>query len=266
MNKLINRALSKARRTLAASFRRRELRIQSPVPLISFSFDDAPRTAFDVGGSILQANNARATYFMSLGLLDTQTDAGLIAGCDRLERAVQSGHELGCHTFDHLDAWHTSTGSFIASVDANRKALKAFLPGISFPAFAYPKSGAKLGVKAELERRFVCCRAGGQSNNTGVVDLNLLNACFLDRRAQVDIQFIRALIERNAQSCGWLIFAAHDISESGSRFACSTAFFREVVRYAAESGADLIPVGEACVRLQQRRHEHAPPPFHPSVP
>ena len=124
------------------------------------------------------------------------------------------------------------------------------MPGRASRSFAYPKSGASLKVKAGLADRFLCCRGGGQSINVGVMDLNLLNACFLDRRAHVDLDFVKALIEENAQSRGWLIFAAHAISDTGSRFECTPEFFAQVVRCAAESGADLLPVGEACARLQ----------------
>ena len=154
MPALLTRAISSGRRQLAARFRRRTLCVQTPVPLVSFSFDDAPQSAFDAAGDILDAYGARGTYFVCMGLLGRQTEVGRIATSDHLERAVRSGHELGCHTFDHLDAWHTRRRAFIASVDANRRALEGCLPGYSFKTFAYPKSGARLGVKAELEERF----------------------------------------------------------------------------------------------------------------
>jgi hypothetical protein len=251
MKKLVKRAVGKWRRTLASNFARRELVIVSPRPLISFTFDDAPCSAFDTGADILLTHGARATFFMSMGLLNQETEVGLIAGADRLAQAVHNGHELGCHTFGHLDAWHTADAEFVASVDANQRALTALLPGQAFRVFAYPKSGAKLSVKAALQARFACCRGGGQDLNAGVVDLNLLNACFLDQRANIDIHFIRDLIDRNAQARGWLIFAAHDISKHGSRFGCATDLFADVVRAAAASGAQLLPMGEACAQLQR---------------
>jgi len=238
------------RRTLASRLRRRSVRIDLPAPVISFSFDDAPRTAFETGGEVLSKHGARATYFVSIGLLGQQTELGQIGGRFNLERAVESGHELGCHTFDHLDAWHCSRRRFIASVDANQRALDQILSGRSFRTFAYPKSGARLGVKADLEKRFTCCRGGGQTLNAGIADLNLLAACFLDRYAKIDMGYVRDLIDKNTQCRGWLIFVAHDISLEASPFGCSTRFFADVVRYAAES-ARLIPVGQACDLLAQ---------------
>lgn len=249
MNRLVKRATNKARRTLAAKFRRRDLRIETPVPLVSFTFDDAPCSAFDAGREILETYRARGTYFVSLGLIDQVTEIGRIAGPDRIRLAMSAGHEIGCHTFHHVDAWHVSASTYIKSVDDNGAELKRLFPGAAFRSFAYPKSGATLGVKAALGDRFECCRGGGQGINTGVVDRNLLNACFLDVRAEIDLAFVRRLIDQNSKVKGWLIFAAHDIAPEGSVYRCTPSFFSDVVGAAAGSGADLIPVGEACDRL-----------------
>lgn len=250
---LIRRAIGKGRRELATRFQRRELLIDGDRPVVSFTFDDAPCSAFELGGDILRAHGVRATYYVSLGLLGRPGEVGAIGGRGHLVRAVETGHELGCHTFDHLDAWHASARQFIASVDANREALRQLLPGYAFRSFAYPKSGAKLSVKAALEERFDCCRGGGQTFNAGATDLNLLRACFLDRRAGVDRRSVHALIEANAERCGWLIFAAHDISNRESSFTCTTGFFETVVRRAVNSGARVLPVAAACALLREHR-------------
>lgn len=236
------------------------------VPLISFSFDDAPQSAFDIGGEILNAHNVRATYYVSLGLLSSQSAIGLIASRDTLVRAVESGHELGCHTFHHHDAWNTGRAEYIASIDENQCALEDVLPGYAFRSFAYPKNGATLWVKAPLERRFECCRGGGQSINSGSTDLNLLKACFLDRRARVDVDFVRALIQRNAESGGWLIFAAHDISDAQRDFSCGVGFFETVVSLAADSGAQILPVAAACARIRDVHTSRAMAVERDSVP
>lgn len=244
------RAQGKARRTLASRLHRRELRLSAGKPTVSFTFDDAPRTAFVTGAAVLEAHAARGTYYMSLGLLSTRSELGPIAEPADLERAVERGHELGCHTFDHHDAWTTDTSRYIDSVDRNRAALRRILPGHAFRSFAYPKSGATAAVKPALEKRFECCRGGGQTFNVGDTDLNLLSACFIDRRARVDLRLVCDLVARNAEAGGWLIFAAHDISEDDTDFACSTTFFEATVRRAIDSGSRVLPVAAACERLR----------------
>ena len=192
---------------------------------------------------------ARATYFVSLGLLDTETEVGRIASVADLTRAVDEGNELGCHTFDHLDAWHVPSAAYIASVHRNREALHQIIPGAEFTTFAYPKSGATASVKSALRNTFVCCRGGGQVANVYRTDLKLLKACFLDRRTGIDIEFIRSLVDYNAARPGWLIFATHDVAANPSPYGCTPEFLKAIAEYVSRSGALLLPVSEACGRL-----------------
>jgi peptidoglycan/xylan/chitin deacetylase (PgdA/CDA1 family) len=224
--------------------------IRAQVPIISFTFDDAPNTAFTTGGEILRSQGARATFFVSLGLLGSQTESGVIALREDLVCAAAEGHELGCHTFDHLDTWETSTKKFVESVEENGRALSEIIPGAKFRTFAYPKSEPKPSVKCRLEKFFICCRGGGQTFNAGMTDLNLLKSFFLDRRNKVEMSVVRELIDLNTQSGGWLIFATHDVADKPSRYGCTPEFFTGVVQYAARSGAQLLPVAEACEKLQ----------------
>jgi peptidoglycan/xylan/chitin deacetylase (PgdA/CDA1 family) len=247
---MFRRARNKVTRTLASRFARRELRLASDVPLVSFSFDDAPRSALHVGARILQAHGARGTYYLSLGLLGTTSELGPIADRADVERAVANGHELGCHTHDHHDAWTASARTYIESVERNRVALASWLPQQQLRSFAYPKNGATLGVKSSLAARFECCRGGGQTFNAGTADLNLLNACFIDRRASMDLGSLRSLVERNAEQRGWLIFAAHDIGEDSSPFACSPQTLEALLRMSLDTGANVLPVAAACARLR----------------
>jgi hypothetical protein len=85
--------------------------------------------------------------------------------------------------------------------------------------------------------------------NEGWADLNLLRACFVDRHFCMPLGTLRRLIDRNAEVNGWLIFVAHDVSESTRPFGCSPAFFQSLVRYSAESGALLLTMSEALARL-----------------
>jgi len=249
MRELLSKVAGKCRRTLADRLHRRMLPLGSSGPIISFSFDDAPRTAFKTAGCMLSSRGAKATFFVSLGLLGAETEVGTVASPDDLRRAVTEGHELGCHTFDHLDAWQTSTGTFMESVARNRQALDRILPGVTLPVFAYPKSGARFALKRPLEKRFLCCRGGGQVANVGLADLNLLKACFLDRRTGVDATFVKRLIDHTVSTRGWLILAAHDVTANPSPYGCTPELFEDVVDYATRSRALILPVAAACRHL-----------------
>jgi hypothetical protein len=250
LNGLLSRIVWKYRRTLSYQRCRRMVAVKLTTPVISFSFDDAPRTAFINGGSILEAYGARATFFVSLGMLETESPSGIIASRDDLRRAVQEGHELGCHTFDHKDPWKTKTETFEQSVLKNRQALSTVLTNTVFSTFAYPLSNPSPANKHRAGTLFNCCRGGGQTFNAGMADLNLLKAFFLDVRNGNTIDTVRHLIDRNSECRGWLIFATHDVDENPSPYGCAQEFFEEVVAYSVNSGASLLPVGKACQEIQ----------------
>jgi len=241
---LLTKALrSIERRSARLLFRRPQL-IRTEQPYISFTFDDFPRSALHTGGEILKKFGLAGTYYTALGLLGTESPSGPVCDADDLRKAILDGHELGCHTFAHCDAWHTPSGSFEESILRNRAALRDLLPDAEFKTMSYPISEPRLMVKRRSSAHFGCCRAGGQRFNARSFDRNLLAAFFLEQ-AGGNLETVRELIRANARSRGWLIFATHDISPRPSAFGCTPEFFEAVVRSAVESGARILPVWQA---------------------
>jgi hypothetical protein len=249
MNKILNSIINKYNRTLSYQLFRNLVRIKTKIPLISFSFDDAPKTAFTNGGSILSADGVKGTYFISIGKLDLESPSGVIGSKSDLLQASDIGHELGCHTFDHIDPWNSSVQIFEDSVRKNQKALEHFLPCATFRTFAYPFRPPRPAIKNRIGDIFDCCRGGGQTFNAGKVDLNLAKGFFLDRRTGESIDSVKRIIDRNCELNGWLIFATHDISRDPSPYGCTENFFRVILKSALDSGALILPVGEACLKI-----------------
>jgi peptidoglycan/xylan/chitin deacetylase (PgdA/CDA1 family) len=260
--------LTRARRRLAVEatrlFFRRQVAIRPEIPIISFTFDDFPRSAFLGAGSILRRYGAVGTYFASLGLLGKQSPLGPMYEAEDLKELVHLGHELGCHTFGHCHSWSTPPGVYERAILENRRALTEVLPGASFQTFAYPHSAPRLAVKRVASRYFQCCRggglkagpylhrhtAGGQTFNAGVTDLNYLCAFFLEM-SRDNPQAVKSLIDQNARARGWLIFATHDVCPTPSPFGCPPDFFERVVQWSLESGARILPVVKALEEVVQ---------------
>jgi hypothetical protein len=137
------------------------------------------------------------------------------------------------------------------------------LPETSFQTFAYPFSAPRPGVKKVAGRHFLSCRggglkpgrllhrhdAGGQTFNSGVADLNYLCAFFLEM-SRDNPKAVKSLIDQNAHSRGWLIFATHDVCAVPSPYGCTPDFFEQVVQWSLESGARILPVVEALEALR----------------
>lgn len=243
------RAAGRLRRLSIEHFARRTYRLRGDVPFISFTFDDFPRTAFTEGGRILADHGVRGTYFVSLKLLGADSPSGTIASIPDLKALLQAGHELGCHTYEHLDAANTTPAAIDRSLRANRAALLTHDLRTDFDTFAYPLNGPSLGVKRFIGTRFVGCRGGGQTYNRGTIDLNLLKAFFLDKRTRGRLDEIDRVIESNAKSRGWLIFATHDVATNPSDYGCEPGFFQRVVQSSLRSGATVLPMKRVCARL-----------------
>lgn len=224
-----------------------QLRLKSPI--ISFTFDDFPQSAAREAGSILTANGLRGTYYVSLGLMDREIPAGRAFSRDDLEHVVAEGHELGCHTFDHCDAWETATSAFEKSIIANQRAIAQFLPGTAFQTLSYPINCPRPQTKRRAEKYFVCSRAGGQASNIAATDANSLRAFFLEK-SNSNPEAVESLIADNWRQNGWLIFATHDVSGNPTPFGCTPEFFERIVRFARNSGSRILPVSEAweCLR------------------
>jgi hypothetical protein len=161
-----------------------------------------------------------------------------------LELLYRNGHELGCHTFAHCHSWKTNSAVFESSIVDNRSALATLYPGASFQTFSYPICAPRLQTKRRISRYFACCRGGGQTFNTGTADLNYLAAFFLEK-SRDNPDAVKNIIDMNQRARGWLIFATHDVCSDPSPYGCTPEFFEEIVHYAADSGARVLPVLQA---------------------
>lgn len=228
---------------------RRPLPITAEFPIISFTFDDFPRSALLEGASILERFGARGTYYTSLGLMGTEAPPGTMFVEEDLHAVVERGHELGCHTFGHCHSWNTTPAVFEQSVIRNREALKEILPRASFRTLSYPIAMPRATTKRRIARYFTCCRGGGHTVNTGIADLNFVRAYFVER-AREHPTTLTKLVDFACREKGWLVFATHDICDSPSPYGCTPHFFESIVQYAANSGARIMPVADACELLK----------------
>jgi len=227
---------------------RRPCRIETDVPLVSFTFDDFPRSALLTGGAILRTHAATGTYYAAFGLMGQQAPAGQIFYAEDLDRLFKEGHELGCHTFDHCHSFEANPLAFEDSIVRNLSALRELFPSASFRSFSYPMAEPRLRIKRNASRHFLCCRGGDQKLNEGTADLNRLSAFFLEK-SWGGPAAAKRMIDRNQKSRGWLILATHDVSDTPSRFGCTPGFFEDIVKYAIASGARVLPVAQACELL-----------------
>ena len=234
---------------------RRPLTIVAGAPLISFTFDDFPRTATAQRGGNSEAVSASGIYYAAFGLMGRQGPVGEMFLPEDVRTVLKEGHELGCHTYGHDNACQTMPAAFEASILKNRRALDELFPGERFRSLSYPYSFPRPGVKAKAGRYFDCCRSGGQTFNAGTADLNNLASFFLEQTSGRP-QAAKDIIDETCRVEGWLILDTHDVCAKPSRFGCTTELFEEIVEYAVRSGAEILSVVDALQVLIERAGSH----------
>ncbi|HEX3740990.1 MAG TPA: polysaccharide deacetylase family protein [Terriglobales bacterium] len=243
-SQLVTKAQGKYQRCTARYLCKRPFDVRLRTPIISFTFDDFPRSALLTGGRILQSFGLAGTYYASLGLMGKQAPTGEMFLPEDLKAVAEQEHELGCHTFGHCHAWDTHPHSFEQAINENCDALSTLLPGASFKTLSYPIGVPRARTKHLTSKYFECSRGGGQAFNSGTVDLNYLSAYFLEKTRDTPDK-IKRMIDANREANGWLIFATHDVCEQPTRFGCVPKLFEDIVKYSIESGAQILPVFKA---------------------
>lgn len=241
---LFSRLLGRYRRSSARTFCRRPFRISLNEPLVSFTFDDFPRSALFTAGDILKDRGLAGTYYASLGLAGGVSPTGEIFHLEDLHLLLASAHELGCHTFNHCNASETPAAIFERSILENSQALKTFLPLARFSTLSYPIGPPRPATKRRCAWHFTACRSGGQRFNHGTIDLNLLSSFFIEQ-SRDHWKEIMQVIQANSAAAGWLIFSTHDVCDQPTRYGCEPRLFEQIVNECLHSGARILPVSAA---------------------
>ena len=236
----------KLRRRIARLEVRRAAAGAPPGPMVSFSFDDAPVSAAGAGAGILERRGVKGTYFIAMGLAGQDGPMGPNADAEAIRRLAEAGHEIGCHTFSHLNCGQTPPGLITGDVKRNREALGAL--GAPAPvSFAYPYGEVSSRAKAALGSRFSLLRALHHGLIHRGSDLNQAPAVGIEGASGEDVArrwLSRALAER-----AWLILYSHDVRQDPSPYGCTPEALARLVDEALDGGAEVVTVAEGCRRI-----------------
>ena len=234
---------------LLSSFNRRLVPTGTHGPFVTFTFDDFPRTALTVGGSIIEGCRGRATYYAAMGLMGQKSENGEYFQSSDLQHLVHRGHELANHTFSHLSAWKASPTQFLIDVEQCDVAMREALKSEASSNFAYPFGCGTLMAKRMLGTRMDSCRGACAGLNGPDVDLNWLKAnCLYGGMEQFEAA--KRLIQKNERQRKWLIFCTHDVSTRPSRFGCTPDLLYNVATWAAAHSAAIMTIRDVIAKYR----------------
>jgi peptidoglycan/xylan/chitin deacetylase (PgdA/CDA1 family) len=233
-------------RKLGRLFPTRPQPVTWPGGVVSFTFDDFPKSALDTGGAILEGYGIRGTYYTAAGIAGTDGELGPMFDTDDVTAAHRRGHEIACHTFHHLDCDDSDAGTVLADIDENATALSDLIGGCRPTNFAFPFGSVSFSAKSVLSHRFESCRGTDRGINAGTADFANLRANPVG--ACGDEANVSKLIDQVRVSGGWLIFYTHDIVETPSPFGCTPERFEAIVALAA-ARCPVLPVRDVIAGL-----------------
>jgi len=217
---------------------------ESKQPVVSFSFDDFPRSAVASGAKILEALGVCGTFYVA-GSLCGRTIEGIPQfEAEDVCRLAEAGHEIGCHTFSHRHVSRMTAETLSQEIERNAAFVDSQLPGYVLSTFAYPFGDMSLRSKHRLQHRFAACRSTDEGFNKEQVDLSYLRAIRL-YEGRLEEGSIKSLVGKAVEHGAWLIFYTHDVDTAPTRFGCSPRLLEFAVTEALHAGAKVMPVKNA---------------------
>jgi len=236
----------KLRRRLVRLVERRPAKVRLERAMVSFAFDDAPISAFETAGKMLEQRGLRGTYFIAAGLAGQDSVMGRYGAREDVMAAAGAGHEIACHTFSHLDCGAADEGAIRADIARNEQALAEWgAPRTT--TFAYPYGDVSLAAKTVVNRRFGVSRALHHGLIRTGTDLNQAPAIGIEGPAGG--VYGQRWLEYAVHTKAWVIFYTHDVVEDPSPVGCTPRVFRELVDRARSRHCDIVTVAEGAQRV-----------------
>lgn len=241
---------AKISRKLLPMRARRDIRVSLKRPIVSFTFDDFPRSALYEGADMLAKHNWLATFYVAAGLAGVHNHHGHSFTDADLLYLQTKGHEIAGHTYSHLDCGQGGEHQVLAEIEQNKSALREM--GVKKPIehFAWPYGTTNIANKTALQSHFKTMRGVTPGVNRGRTDLNCLKSTPLYSGAKLS----RAtdLIEGLEKRPGWLILFTHDVRGNPSEWGVTTLEFLTIIDAVKTSGATVLPVGEALEMVEKQ--------------
>ena len=216
-------------------------------PMISFSFDDAPLSAFKAGAQTLERYGVRGAYFVCAGTAGQAGFVGPLGGRADMLRVQAAGHEIACHTYSHLDCGKADTSTADADLARNAATLSSW--GLApVQTFAYPYGDVGPRAKRLAADRFQLARAlhhGLVEQGTDLAQAPAVGIEGENGEAKALHWMAEALRRRS-----WLILFTHGVEDVVTPYGCTRDAFDRVVAQAVEKGFEVVTVAEGAQRMR----------------
>jgi peptidoglycan/xylan/chitin deacetylase (PgdA/CDA1 family) len=229
---------------MAMHLRVEPFRLRNAMPMVSFTFDDVPKSAATVGAAVLDAHGVHGTFYVIGSQVGASSPLWDMVDGEDIVALHRHGHEIACHTFSHLRVIDLDAAEMTAEIERSRQYFSAIDPSIKIENFAYPYGAGAVSHKRRLGEAFRSSRGIVPGVNSGTVDLQYLRAVPL-MEANIDRDGVDRAFDEAVADNGWLIFYSHDVADSPSPYGCSPAFLRHALDEASRRNMPILSVADA---------------------
>ena len=241
--------------SLRGKLRRRLVRLQHrrPAsrgpgrPMISFAFDDAPRSAFMAGAEVLERHGVQGTYFVCAGTAGQTGFVGPLGDVDDMRRVKAAGHEIGCHTYSHLDCGRADATHTKVDMVRNAETLMAWRLGTP-TTFAYPYGDVGPQAKGIVADRVNLARALHPGLIEAGADLAQAPAVGIEGESGETkaLHWMAEALRRRA----WLILFTHQVETRITPYGCTIDTLGRLIGEALSRGFEVVTVADGARRLR----------------
>ncbi len=218
--------------------------------VVSFSFDDFPRSAATTGAKILENYGWRGTYYASAGFENTSNHLGDLFTPQDISALIARGHEIGCHTENHIDCAINAPVVIEREIRRNQKYLRTLGAPACPASFAFPYGEVSPRAKDLLGQHYANLRGVRAGINRRYADAHQLNAVPIEGTLE-DRDTALSFVDGLKSGPGWLIFYTHDVRDTPSQWGCTPELLNAVCAAVKEAGCDVQTVGDAFSSLTE---------------
>jgi peptidoglycan/xylan/chitin deacetylase (PgdA/CDA1 family) len=172
---------------------------------VCLTFDDGDPSQLDVALPELNLKGLKATFF----LIGNETDRK-----DDWRKLLESGHEIGSHSLDHLHAADLKTPRDLEAqvVGAQNVLQNEF--GVPLYTFAYPYAEVTPQLEAQVGQTYLLARGGqgqGQPNLKTGMEPDWLNLPSKTMKSNLSWTDYKSWVDQDLKEGAWLIFMIHGL-------------------------------------------------------
>jgi peptidoglycan/xylan/chitin deacetylase (PgdA/CDA1 family) len=182
-------------------------------PLASISFDDFPKSAWQVGGKILDKYGVKGTYYAVGDFCSKVAEGVQQYDADDIRELVAQGHELGSHTYKHTSVFTVSNAALRKEEADNQAFFNEILGDYRLSTFAYPFGDISPRTKKLYSELYPLSRGIRHGVNGKWFDMAQLKAVPIESRLW-NPEFIENWVREASEKNAYLCLFTPDISDN----------------------------------------------------